>query len=160
MHISSGIMVESFAGFDISEMQYPIFYYSSWRVPYQNEFSLGCIGYIMVNTGLSEAFELVYAGNTLPHLFSGKAIDLAWRAHQLVDISSNTLLLKDSMENNEINVDSLQNMIKDALNGTLDISAIKSNPLLQVVNEELEQKKEMMKETHNSYSLVTIPRLD
>ena len=29
----------SFAGFDISEMQYPIFYYSSWRVPYQNEFS-------------------------------------------------------------------------------------------------------------------------
>ena len=99
---------------------------------------LGCIGYIMANTGLSEAFELVYAGNTLPHLFSGKAIDRAWRAHQLVDISLNTLLLKDSMENNKINVDILQNMIKDALNGTLDISDIKSNPVLQVVNEELE----------------------
>ena len=104
----------------------------------------------MANTGLSEAFELVYAGNTLPHLFSGKAIDRAWRAHQLVDISLNTLLLKDSIENNEINVDILQNMIKDALNGTLDICAIKSNPVLQVVNEKLEQKKEMMKENRTS----------
>ena len=42
---------------------------------------LGCIGYIMANTGLSVAFELVYAGNTFPHLFPGKAIDRAWRAH-------------------------------------------------------------------------------
>ena len=39
--------------------------------------------YIMANTGLSEVFELVYAGNTLPHLFSGKAIDCAWRAHPI-----------------------------------------------------------------------------
>ena len=54
------------------------------------------------------------------------------------------------MENNEINVDILQNMIKDALNGTLDIRAIKSNSVLQVVNEELEQKKEMMKENRTA----------
>ena len=111
---------------------------------------LGCIGHIMANTGLSEAFELVYVGITLPHLFSGKTIDRAWQAHQLVDISLNTLLLKDSMENNEINVDILQNMIKDALNGSLDISAIKSNPLLQVVKGELEQKKEMVKENRTA----------
>ena len=107
---------------------------------------LGCIGYIMANTGLSEAFELVYMGNTLQHLFSEKTIDCAWRAHQLVDISFNTLLLKDSIENNEINFDILPNTIKDALNGTLDISAVKSDPLLQMVNEKLEQMKEMINE--------------
>ena len=63
------------------------------------------------------------------------------------------------MGNNEINVDILQNMIKDAQNGTLDISAINSNPLLQVVNEELEQKKEMTKENRTA-TLVKIHQLD
>ena len=35
---------------------------------------LGCVVYIKVNSGLLQAFELMYAGNATLHLLSGKAL--------------------------------------------------------------------------------------
>lgn len=45
---------------------------------------VGCIGTIMMSSGLKEVFELIYGANTVPHLMSGKAISRAIRAHIIV----------------------------------------------------------------------------
>ena len=107
---------------------------------------LGCIGYIMANSGLSEIFELVYAGNTIPHLFSGKALDRAWRAHQLVDISLNTLLLKEILESEDLNTENLKDTIKHVLGGKADLSIVETEPDLLILTGKLECKKQMLKQ--------------
>ena len=75
---------------------------------------LGCIGYLMSGTGICEALEVVYAGNTVPHLLSGKAVSRALQGHQLLDLVLNTILLEDLMP--ELGIDSsiLENMMTDA----------------------------------------------
>ena len=40
---------------------------------------LGCIGYIMSNSAMGDALELIYAENAVPHLLSGKVVDRAIR---------------------------------------------------------------------------------
>ena len=54
---------------------------------------VGAIGYIMANSGLRELMETIYAPNTIDHIFSGKAIARATRAHILVNAALNGLLL-------------------------------------------------------------------
>jgi len=54
---------------------------------------LGCIGHLMVSSGLQELMELIYAPNAVIHMFSGKAIARAVRAHLIVDAALNALLL-------------------------------------------------------------------
>ena len=104
----------------------------------------------MANTGLSEALELVYAGNTVPHLFSGKAVDRAWIAHQLVDISLNSLLLKDILEREDVSIESIQNIIKIVLGGKADLSIVEESSDIKIVKEKLDEKKKVMKENRTA----------
>ena len=62
---------------------------------------LGCIGYIMSSPGLVEALETVYAGNTIQHMLSGKAVKGAMRGHQLVDLALNTILLQNVCDSSD-----------------------------------------------------------
>ena len=57
---------------------------------------LGSIGYLMSGSGLQEVFEVVYAGNTVSHMLTGKAISRAVRGHMLVDAALNTILIADA----------------------------------------------------------------
>ena len=54
---------------------------------------LGCIGNLMAGSGLKELLEMIYAPNAVEHIFTGKAIARAVRAHLLVDAALNTLML-------------------------------------------------------------------
>ena len=54
---------------------------------------LGYVGYLMANSGVMYFKLSIYAGNTVPHLLSGKAVSCALRGHQLVDLVFNTILL-------------------------------------------------------------------
>ena len=45
---------------------------------------LGSIGYFMTGSWLQEDFEVVYAGNTVSHMLTGKAISRAVCGHMLV----------------------------------------------------------------------------
>ena len=56
---------------------------------------LGCNGYLMSNTGILEALEVVYAGNNVPHLLSGKTVSRALQSHQLLDLVFNAVLFED-----------------------------------------------------------------
>ena len=49
----------------------------------------------MAGSGLQEDFEVVYAGNTVSHILTGKAISRAVHGHMLVDAALNTILIAD-----------------------------------------------------------------
>lgn len=57
---------------------------------------LGSIGHFMAGSGLEELPEVVYAGKTVCHMMSGKAVSRAVRGHMLVDAALNTMLLADA----------------------------------------------------------------
>ena len=95
----------------------------------------------MSNSGLMEAFELLYAALTVPHLLSGKAVNRAWRAHLLTDFSLNTLLVRDVFNSLEVDVTDMQNLMKKAVKGELDLDKIPSLEMIQQVDDALMLKK-------------------
>ena len=58
---------------------------------------LGCIGYLMQNTGLHELLDNVYAPNSVTQMLCGKSVSRAVRAHILVEDALNTLLLEKAL---------------------------------------------------------------
>ena len=44
---------------------------------------LGSIGHLMAGTGLQDILEVIFAGNTVTHILSGKAVACAVRGHLL-----------------------------------------------------------------------------
>lgn len=56
---------------------------------------LGCMGYLMSESGLDELLEVVYAKNAVLHMMHGKAVARALRGHFLVDTALNTLLMSN-----------------------------------------------------------------
>jgi hypothetical protein len=57
---------------------------------------LGSIGHLMAGSGLQEVLELSYAGNTVSHMMTGKAVSRAVRGHMLIDAALNTILIADA----------------------------------------------------------------
>ena len=45
---------------------------------------LGSIGHLMAGSGLQKRIEVVFAGNAVRHMLTGKAISRAVRGHMLV----------------------------------------------------------------------------
>ena len=56
---------------------------------------LGSMGAVMKCSGLEEALSTIYGTNTVDHIFSGKAISKAIRAHILVESALTTKLLRN-----------------------------------------------------------------
>ena len=54
---------------------------------------LGSIGHLTAGSGLQELFEVVFAGNAVRHMLTGKAISRAVRGHMLADAALNTILV-------------------------------------------------------------------
>lgn len=57
---------------------------------------LGSIWHLMAGSGLADLFEIVYAGNTVSHMMTGKAVSRAVRGHLLVDAALSTILVADA----------------------------------------------------------------
>ena len=54
---------------------------------------LGCIGYLMHESGLKKTLETIYTPNAVTHMLSGKAVSRAVRGHFIVDSALNALLI-------------------------------------------------------------------
>ena len=54
---------------------------------------LGSIGHLMAGSGLQERIEVVFTGNAVRHMLTGKAISRAVRGHMSVDAALNTILV-------------------------------------------------------------------
>ena len=59
---------------------------------------LGSIGHLMAGTGLQELLEVIFAGNTVAHILSGKVVACAFHGHLLLDSVLRTLLLCNLFE--------------------------------------------------------------
>ena len=53
---------------------------------------LGALGHIMADSGLEELLECIYAGTSVSHMLSGKAISRAIRGHILISGALNIML--------------------------------------------------------------------
>ena len=53
---------------------------------------LGCIGHLMMQSGIQELLSTIYADNAVVHMMTGKAIARAIRSHILVDAALNVKL--------------------------------------------------------------------
>ncbi|KYN28693.1 hypothetical protein ALC57_01883 [Trachymyrmex cornetzi] len=59
---------------------------------------LGCVGYIMANSGIKEALSTIYAEKTVDTILSGHAYARAVRAHTLLEVALYTLIFKQLEE--------------------------------------------------------------
>ena len=117
---------------------------------------LGSIGKIMEGSGLEDLFSEVYAENSVAHIFSGKAIARAIRAHILAQSVLNTLLLVDVKENNEIDFSKLQNFYDDALRsdiGSEKFMELSSDQTFNTIQKEVEDTKNRLKEESRTSQL-------
>ena len=65
-----------------------------WGFHMQMNF-LSSMGHLMAYSGLQELLEVVYAGNTVTHMMTGKAVYRAIHGHLLVDAAWSSTLLAD-----------------------------------------------------------------
>lgn len=75
---------------------------------------LGCIGSLMAESGITEALKTIYAENVIQHILSGKAVQRAVRAHQLLVSVINALLLEKAFgislsDTSETSINSITN---------------------------------------------------
>ena len=98
---------------------------------------LGCIGHIMSNSGMGDALELIYANNTVPHLLSGKAVDRAIKGHQTVDTALHTILLEDIIGYTDIGLDSIKQLLQEAIKDNLDVNNITSSEVLKITQQKI-----------------------
>ena len=64
--------------------------------------------YVMSNSGMGDALELIYAKNTAPLLLSAKTVDRAIRGDQIVDIALHTILIEVIIGSTDIDSDSVK----------------------------------------------------
>ena len=69
---------------------------------------LGYTEYVMSNSGMGDALELIYTKNTAPHLLSGKAVDRTIRGDQIVNIALHTILIEVIIGSTDIDSDSVK----------------------------------------------------
>ena len=79
---------------------------------------LGSIGNLMKGSGIEEAFEQVYAPNSVVHMMTGKKIARAIRAHILVYSALMSLLLKEI--NDQDNFSNFKTFYEKVLNKNLE----------------------------------------
>ena len=77
---------------------------------------MGSVGTLMKGSGLEGLFAEVYSENTVGHIFTGKAVSRALRAHFLADASLTSLLLETVFEEGSFDKDSLMLQLKEAIN--------------------------------------------
>ena len=117
----------------------------------------GAIGYIMEGSGLKEMLELVYGENTVKHIFSGKAVARAVRAHELVNASLNISLLcmaysipygeRPSDHEDLVRVSSVYD---DLVDGKIPVEEAANHEALQPVSLHLEALKSSLKSSRTA----------
>ena len=69
---------------------------------------LGSIAKLMVGSGLEEVFEETYYEDTVKHIFSGKAVARALRAHMLTQSALISHLLNSLVDEGELHLSELE----------------------------------------------------
>ena len=81
---------------------------------------LGSIGNMMKGSGLEELFAEVYAENSVVHMFSGKAISRALRAHILAESALTTMLINILIEEGYGDIELFEQVVNQILGDNND----------------------------------------
>jgi len=101
---------------------------------------LGSIGAVMEGSGLARLLELIYAGNSVTHIMSGKAVARALRAHFLVESALMSLLI-DQISKDEFDITPLQTMYQDLIKEQLKIEDIDNSEVVIALTNVLKNLK-------------------
>ena len=96
---------------------------------------LGSIGHLMAGTGLQELLEVIFAGNTIAHILSGKGVARAIRGHLLLDSVLHTLLLCNvfetklylSCDNDPVELDTIAGFCDDLVSSKTMMQEVESS---------------------------------
>ena len=116
---------------------------------------LGCIGYIVHDTGLTEVLEQIYASNTVKHILTGHAVPRAMRARCIVDLSINIMLLmnlynthSDTKESDIVcpeDIDTSRDIYERTLCNDISVDEITSCEVLNKMREVYYDRKIVLK---------------
>ena len=107
---------------------------------------LGSIGHLMAGTGLQELLEVIFAGNTVAHILSGKAVARAIRCHSLLESVLHTLLLCNvfetklslSSDNIHVELDAIADLYDDLVSSKTTMQEVESSVVLQALQVKLD----------------------
>jgi len=124
---------------------------------------LGAIGTLMEGTGLRNIMEVVYGGNAVQHMMTGKSVQRAFPGHFLVDRCLNHLVVSDLLEDNpqfESLVDQAGETYSSlvAKETTLE-SAVASDMLIQIKEKIDTKKAELSTRSKNSQLWINYQRM-
>ena len=95
---------------------------------------LGCIGYLMHKTGLSDILEVIYGENAVIHMLNGKAYSRAMRGHLIVDQALSSILIKETSANNDTENEYFEGVYNGLLNKSITITELESNEMLRTLS--------------------------
>ena len=104
---------------------------------------LGSMGHLMACSGLQELLELVYAGNTVAHMMTGKAASRPIRGHLLADAALSSTLLAD--------VYNVPVPTKDAVEAQTCYDETNEKETIDSVITDLTEARELYMKTMSSY---------
>ena len=107
---------------------------------------LGSIGHLMAGTGLQELLEVIFAGNTVAHILSGKAVARAIRDHLLLESVLHTLLLCNvfetklslSSDNVPVELNAIADLYDDLVSSKTTMQEVESSVELQALQVKLD----------------------
>ena len=127
------------------------------------------MGHLIAYSGLQELLEVVYAGNTVTHMMTGKAVSSAIHGHLLVDAALSSTLLadvynvpvptKDAVDaqtcddetNEKETIDSVitdlteaRELYRKTMSSSLLVEDVCSEEVLQQITSKLNKKKKSM----------------
>lgn len=106
---------------------------------------LGCIGFLMTGSGLHDILEIIYAGNAVKHMLSGKAIARAIRGHLILYSALSTILAKDVLCTGEeaasIDLTAASSLLDKLLNGETTLDGLLSAVMEPIVSKLASSKK-------------------
>ena len=107
---------------------------------------LGTIGHIMSGSGLEELWALLYAQNTVVHMFSGTAYARALRAHFLTYIAVYQQLWKYCYLGDEDKESRIRSSCDDLISGIKTLNDLKDHPDMKELIADLAEVKTQMKD--------------
>lgn len=117
---------------------------------------LGSIGMLMKGSGLEDLFGEVYAENSVIHMFTGKAIARATRAHILAESALMSLLFEKIKSLGNIAFEDLKPYHQLAKNGQLEedsLNKLVSSNIIKQIDHDLALLKLQLKDTSRTSKL-------
>ena len=110
---------------------------------------LGCIGYLMANTGLSDISEDIYGECTVNQMLIGKAYSRALRGHLIVDQVLSNIIFERAMQIHGLNINDeterLEKLYDGVVASDINLDDLECNDPIKAIDSKIEETKLILK---------------